>query len=53
MEKNKNNMGYWLIFILILMTISISIILYFRLPKSINDTKKEDNSITKEVYVVE
>jgi len=53
MEKKKNEMGYWLIFILILMTISISIILYFRLPKSINKTKKEDVTVTKEVYVVE
>ena len=53
MEKKKNVMGRWLVFILILMTISISIILYFRLPKSINDTKKVDNSVTKEIYVVE
>ena len=36
MEKNRNEMGYWLIFILILMCISISIILYFRLPKTLD-----------------
>lgn len=53
MEKKKNEMGYWLIFIVILMIISITIILYFRLPKFINETKKEDVTVTKEVYVVE
>ena len=36
MKKNKNEIVYWIFFILILMTISICIILYFRLPKSIN-----------------
>lgn len=53
MEKQKNEMGGWLILILILMTISISIILYFRLPKSLNrennfnnpDNEKVDNEL--------
>ena len=50
MEKKNNEMGYWLIFVLILMCISISIILYFRLPKALNEV--ENVTIDKEVIVV-
>ena len=49
MEKNNNEMGHWLIFILILMCISISIILYFRLPRAL-DIKNEN--ISEEIIVV-
>lgn len=50
MEKKKNEMGAWLIFILILMSISISIILYFRLPKAL-DIENENTS--KEIVIVD
>lgn len=49
MEKKSNEMGRWLIFILILMCISISIILYFRLPKAL---KIENESVSKEFIVI-
>lgn len=49
MEKNKNEMGAWLIFILILMCISIAIILYFRLPKAL---EIETENVDKEIVVV-
>ena len=49
MENKNNEMGRWLVFILILMCISISIILYFRLPKDLN---KKEQTIDKETIVV-
>lgn len=51
MQKNKNEMAYWLIFILILITISIYIILYFRLPKSL-DYIQEEKKVTQDTIIV-
>lgn len=49
MDKKRNEMGYWLIFIFILMCISISIILYFRMPRAL---EIENNNVIKETVVV-
>lgn len=51
MKKNKSEIVYWLFFIIILMAISISIILYFRLPRSL-DYEHEENTITQDKIIV-
>lgn len=53
MERKKNEMVYWLAFILTLMVLSISIILYFRLPRSINQNQNVTENVSKETVTVE